>query len=52
MPTHGGEKFPCPTAKQLPVGSCFIAAEAQDPSAVSNSGQLEGWVPSGALAAW
>lgn len=49
--TRGGEKFPRPTAKQLPVGTCLIAAKAKDPSAVSDSGQLVGWVPSGALAA-
>ena len=50
--TRGGEKFPRPAAKQLPVGNCFIAAEAKDPSAVSDSDQFMGWVPSGVLAAW
>lgn len=49
---RGGDWFPGPTANQLPFGACRIAAEGTDPSAVSDSHQLAGWVPSRALTTW
>lgn len=41
---------PLPSSCQLELG--FIAADAKDPSAVSDSDQLVGWVPSRVLAAY
>lgn len=46
------EWFPRLAANQSPVGICLIAAEEKEPSAVSDSCQLAGWVLSSASAAW
>lgn len=44
----GGEQFPRLAASPSPVGTCFIAAGEEQPSASSDASQLAGRAPSGA----